>query len=82
MHIFRSAYIRCLKKLKRPTALSIGNFDGIHKGHQYIFAHLVKFAKTHGAYATIICFEPQPKEFFAQKWRRPALPRFVIKCLL
>ena len=81
MHIFRSADIRCLKKLKRPTALSIGNFDGIHKGHQYIFSHLVKFAKTHGAYATIICFEPQPKEFFAPKMAPARITPFRDKML-
>ena len=68
MQIFRSAnltYVKKLKKRQHPSVVSIGNFDGIHKGHQYIFKQLVKLAKAESAHATIICFEPQPKEFFA-----------------
>ena len=55
------------KKIEHPTVVSIGNFDGIHKGHQYIFNYLIKLSKISASYATIICFEPHPKEFFSLK---------------
>ncbi len=47
-----------------PSIVTIGNFDGIHLGHQYILQKVSTFAKAQKAKSTVICFEPQPKEFF------------------
>jgi riboflavin kinase/FMN adenylyltransferase len=44
---------------------TIGNFDGVHLGHQAVFRHLRKKAAEFGLPATVITFEPQPMEFFA-----------------
>lgn len=43
---------------------TIGNFDGVHLGHQAVFAALRERAASTGLPATVITFEPQPMEFF------------------
>lgn len=45
--------------------LSIGNFDGVHKGHQRVISTLVAKAKTLNCVAAVMVFEPQPQELFA-----------------
>ncbi|MHB1729721.1 MAG: bifunctional riboflavin kinase/FAD synthetase [Leptospirillum sp.] len=44
------------------TFLSIGNFDGIHKGHQQLLKRLVTLARENQALATVITFSPHPLE--------------------
>lgn len=62
MQIWRS---RSSPHHKTPIALTIGNFDGVHLGHQAILARL-KSASDHLGIATcVMTFEPHPREFFA-----------------
>lgn len=60
---------RTLKALKNAfpngCALTIGNFDGVHLGHQAILQHLKKEAKKRELPAVVMLFEPQPNEFFS-----------------
>jgi len=44
---------------------TIGNFDGVHLGHQKILAQLKKAADQHQLPTVVMMFEPQPREFFA-----------------
>ncbi len=48
-----------------PIALTIGNFDGVHLGHQAMLARLRVAALAHGWPACVMTFEPHPREFFA-----------------
>ena len=48
-----------------PTALTIGNFDGVHLGHQAMLAELARAAGRLGVPACVLTFEPHPREFFA-----------------
>jgi riboflavin kinase/FMN adenylyltransferase len=48
-----------------PVALTIGNFDGVHNGHQAMLARLTATARARGLAATVLTFEPHPREFFA-----------------
>jgi riboflavin kinase/FMN adenylyltransferase len=48
-----------------PAALTIGNFDGVHNGHQAMLARLTAVARARGLAATVLTFEPHPREFFA-----------------
>nr|WP_314739516.1 bifunctional riboflavin kinase/FAD synthetase [uncultured Haemophilus sp.] len=53
--------------LANGCALSIGNFDGVHLGHQNILARLIKKASELNLPSVVMIFEPQPREFFAKK---------------
>ncbi len=46
-------------------ALAIGNFDGVHLGHQALLADLVKVANEKGLTSAVMTFEPHPREFFS-----------------
>ncbi len=48
-----------------PAALTIGNFDGVHLGHQAMLAELTRAAGRLGLPACVLTFEPHPREFFA-----------------
>lgn len=48
-----------------PCALTIGNFDGVHRGHQAVLGALAKVASERDLPATLMLFEPQPAEYFA-----------------
>ena len=50
---------------QRPVALTIGNFDGVHLGHQALLQDLKREAQARGLYTAVIIFEPHPREFFA-----------------
>ena len=49
----------------QPHALSIGNFDGVHLGHQAILAEVRAQAAALGVASGVVTFEPHPREFFA-----------------
>jgi riboflavin kinase/FMN adenylyltransferase len=46
-------------------AVAIGNFDGVHLGHQAILAVLTQRGRESRVPTAVVCFEPMPKEFFA-----------------
>jgi riboflavin kinase/FMN adenylyltransferase len=48
-----------------PVALTIGNFDGVHLGHQAMLARLLTAARERGVEPCVLTFEPHPREFFA-----------------
>jgi riboflavin kinase/FMN adenylyltransferase len=56
-----------------PAALTIGNFDGVHLGHQAMLAELKRAAVRLGIPACVLTFEPQPREFFAPDQAPPRL---------
>ncbi|WOE30818.1 MULTISPECIES: bifunctional riboflavin kinase/FAD synthetase [unclassified Acinetobacter] len=47
-----------------PTAVTIGNFDGVHLGHQAMIKQLQQIASQHNLKTLVMIFEPQPLEFF------------------
>jgi len=49
---------------KQPVALTIGNFDGVHLGHQALLHRLKQEAQARGLEAAAVVFEPHPREFF------------------
>ncbi|MEM8844259.1 MAG: bifunctional riboflavin kinase/FAD synthetase [Pseudomonadota bacterium] len=58
---------RHFPKLKNFTIATVGNFDGVHKGHQEIISFMVERAKQQSLKSVLITFEPTPKEFFAHE---------------
>lgn len=55
------------------TAITIGNFDGAHRGHQAMFDSLVHTAKERQLLSTVISFEPLPHEYFVPQAAPPRL---------
>ncbi|MCX7194236.1 MAG: bifunctional riboflavin kinase/FAD synthetase [Proteobacteria bacterium] len=47
-----------------PIALTIGNFDGVHLGHQALLNQLKTAAQARGLKTAVVIFEPHPREFF------------------
>lgn len=56
----------------RPWA-AVGNFDGVHRGHQFLLGETIKAAREAGAEAGVVVFEPHPRRYF-----RPLDPPFLI----
>ena len=54
-----------LRERHRGCVLSIGNFDGFHRGHQALIARLQELAARTRLPAAVLIFEPTPREFFA-----------------
>jgi riboflavin kinase / FMN adenylyltransferase len=48
-----------------PVALTIGNFDGVHRGHQAMLSRLIEAAEDLALPSAVLTFDPHPREFFA-----------------
>ncbi|MCQ8896521.1 bifunctional riboflavin kinase/FAD synthetase [Limnobacter humi] len=66
-----------MKIIRRPgahhghqgTALTIGNFDGVHLGHAQLFREVVRAARAQGLIPTAVTFAPHPKELFSTSFK-------------
>ena len=56
---------------RTACALTIGNFDGVHRGHQAMLAMLTHEARQRGLPCCVVTFEPHPRDYFAQRTGRP-----------
>ena len=70
MHIFRGFQH---PGIARACALTIGNFDGVHRGHQAMLALLISEARHRGVPSCVMTFEPHPRDYFAAVQRKPEL---------
>ncbi|ACB33506.1 riboflavin biosynthesis protein RibF [Leptothrix cholodnii SP-6] len=59
--------------LAAACALTIGNFDGVHRGHQAMLALLQNEARHRGLPSCVLSFEPHPRDFFATVSGKPGL---------
>jgi riboflavin kinase/FMN adenylyltransferase len=57
----------------RACALTIGNFDGVHRGHQAMLALLRAEAQQRGVPSCALTFEPHPRDYFAAITQKPQL---------
>ncbi len=58
----------------RPTAIALGNFDGVHRGHQQVIQALAD-VEAAGSYLTVVAFDPHPQEFFTGQARTLLTPQ-------
>ena len=65
-----------LPKNAAGCVATIGNFDGVHLGHQAVLSQLAMKGDTLNLPAVVISFEPQPNEFFAAEHAPARLTRF------
>ncbi len=73
MRLFHGTYNA---KIARPTVVTLGVFDGLHLGHQLIMQTVVERARTIGAVATVITFEPHPRALLHPESAPPLLQTF------
>lgn len=57
------------------SAVTIGNFDGLHRGHQAVIHELHRHAARHGLMTTVLTFEPTAQEYFSPQSAPPRLQR-------
>jgi riboflavin kinase/FMN adenylyltransferase len=77
MQVFRGFGHRALVT-PSGHALTIGNFDGVHRGHQAMLALLTNEARHRGLPSCVLTFEPHPRDFFAARAGQPeAAPRRI-----
>lgn len=57
--------VKNLKSIHRPSVVSIGNYDGVHLGHQSVIETLLQKSVELQVPSTIITFQPLAKEFFS-----------------
>jgi riboflavin kinase/FMN adenylyltransferase len=60
----------------QPVALTIGVFDGVHRGHQYLIGQMVESARTDGVASVCITFDPDPEVIV-----HPERPHFALSTL-
>jgi riboflavin kinase/FMN adenylyltransferase len=73
--------IHNIKPAHQGTVLTIGNFDGVHRGHRAVIDGAIARAKALGVPATVMLFEPQPMELFLKDKAPPRLYRLRDKYL-
>ena len=69
MRIYRGLPARA----DEPIALTIGNFDGVHRGHQAMLSRLCEAAEDLRLPPAVLTFDPHPREFFARDAAPPRL---------
>lgn len=75
-------FIRGLQNLPRDwrgCALTIGNFDGVHRGHQALIACTRAWADKLGVPLAVMCFEPTPREYFTPEDAPPRVTNLRTK---
>jgi len=78
MQVFRGFGHRALAAGGSGHALTIGNFDGVHRGHQAMLALLRNEARHRGVPSCVLTFEPHPRDFFAARAGKPeSAPRRI-----
>ena len=68
--------VRHLSRVRAPlerVVLTLGNFDGVHRGHRAIVETAVSRARERGARPAVLTFEPHPRSFF-----EPEAPSFLL----
>lgn len=74
MELIRGLYN--LRAQHRGCVATIGNFDGVHLGHQAVLGQLAEKSAELKLPSVVVIFEPQPQEFFARSSTPPRLTRF------
>ena len=62
MHIYR--HTRDVPDSFKGAVVAVGNFDGVHRGHQALIGEARRLATERGAPLGVLAFEPHPQEFF------------------
>ena len=80
MRIFR--HFENIPGAYQGAVVAVGNFDGVHLGHQALIAEAEHNARERGAALAILAFEPHPQEFFRPSAESFRLTPFRVKARL
>ncbi|MBV8977390.1 MAG: bifunctional riboflavin kinase/FAD synthetase [Alphaproteobacteria bacterium] len=80
MKIFR--HYRDVPGAYQGAVVAVGNFDGVHRGHQALIAEAGRKAQERGAALCVLAFEPHPQEFFRPSPQSFRLTPFRVKARL
>jgi riboflavin kinase/FMN adenylyltransferase len=69
-------------KIIDASCVTIGNFDGVHRGHAEIFAHLKKISMNRGLPSVVVTFEPHPLKILAPESAPSLITTFEQKSAL
>jgi riboflavin kinase/FMN adenylyltransferase len=70
------------EKIIDASIVTIGNFDGVHRGHAEIFAHLKRKSLVHGLPSVVVTFEPHPLKILAPESAPSLITTFAQKTAL
>ncbi|MBQ4147581.1 MAG: riboflavin biosynthesis protein RibF, partial [Prevotella sp.] len=59
-----------------PCVATIGFFDGVHRGHQFLIRQLVQLAKEHGWTSRLITFDKHPRQVLKKDFQPKMLTTF------
>lgn len=71
-----------LSPLSNKCCVTIGNFDGVHQGHQQLIKEVVKQAKQRNCLATVVTMNPLPQQYFSGKYAIDILTDLKLKAQL
>ena len=80
MRIFR--HYQNIPGAYQGAVVAVGNFDGVHRGHQALIGEAQRHARERGAALAILAFEPHPQEFFRPSAESFRLTPFRVKARL
>ncbi|NJO94523.1 MAG: bifunctional riboflavin kinase/FAD synthetase [Hydrococcus sp. RM1_1_31] len=69
-----------IEQILKPNAIALGNFDGIHRGHQKVLQPILQslskeaVGKSNSPYSTVVTFNPHPQEFFSGQSKQLLTP--------
>ena len=66
----------------QPCVATIGFFDGVHRGHQFLIRHLVETARQDGLASTVITFDEHPRKVLQSDYQPEMLSTLDSKLLL
>ena len=76
------ADIRAAGRPDRPTAVAIGNFDGVHLGHTAVIRSMVNKAREAGLLAAVLTFRPHTARVFAKEYAPPLITTYAERAAL
>ena len=82
INFMKTIYLNKDSKCTKPCVATIGFFDGVHRGHQYLIARLIEKARQEGLEATVITFDKHPREVLHADYQPLLLNTFEEKELL
>ena len=60
--------VSSVEQIRTPTAIALGNFDGIHQGHKAVLQPIIdapRLSEEPNIYSSVVSFSPHPREFFS-----------------